>query len=270
MMQNSNLIDKKNPQWSGLVPVDDSKLFVTDTGNSGMPIVYLNGQFATRWYWRKVIAELGSDFRHITYDERARGRKSVKSSDYTFEACVRDVDSVLAARGIKKCIVIGWSYGAFLATHWASRNPERCLGAILVDGAQPYNWMTEEMASGMRKFFKKLNPLLWLLRPTGLTPRMSASQMAKINIELGWIGSKDALDPVMDKISVPTRYVLASGTSFGSKGDEQEIIRMGAYEAAKRNTNIKVFAKVPSNHGAILKKDFKAVADAVREIASMI
>ena len=32
------------------------------------------------------------------------------------------------------------------------------------------------------------------------------------------------LGPVMDRITVPTRYVLASGTSFGSKGDGQEKI----------------------------------------------
>lgn len=33
--------------------------------------------------------------------------------------------------------------------------------------------------------------------------------------------------------------------------------------------NIKVFAKVASNHDWILKKDFKAVADAVSEVADL-
>ncbi|WP_067517901.1 alpha/beta fold hydrolase [Nocardia uniformis] len=61
-------------------------------------MVDLNGQFATQGYWRKVIADLGPGFRHITYDERARG-KSRRSADYSFEAAVRDVDAVLAARG---------------------------------------------------------------------------------------------------------------------------------------------------------------------------
>jgi hypothetical protein len=32
------------------------------------------GQFATQPYWRRVIAELGTGTRHITYDERARGK----------------------------------------------------------------------------------------------------------------------------------------------------------------------------------------------------
>lgn len=37
----------------------------------------------------------------------------------------------------------------------------------------------------------------------------------------------------------------------------------------ERNPNIQISAKVPSNHGAILRKDFRAVADAVREVATL-
>jgi pimeloyl-ACP methyl ester carboxylesterase len=274
MVQNSDSLDYasaqvRTPHWSGYVAVDDTKLFANDTDGSGTAIIYLNGQFANLNYWKKVITELGFDFRHITYDERARGKKSGTSSDYSFEACIRDVDAVLAARDIKKCIVVGWSYGAFVAAHWASRNPDRCFGAVLVDGAQPYDWMTEEMAKGMRKFFSWLNPLMWLLRPTGITPRLSASKMAEINIELGWLASVDKLMPEMDKIIVPTRYVLASGASFGSKGDGQELIRTGCNVVVERNPNIKIKVKVKSNHVHILKKDFLAVSDAIREIKTV-
>ena len=38
--------------------------------------------------WRRVIADLGSDYRHITYDERARG-KSTRSANYSLEGAVR-------------------------------------------------------------------------------------------------------------------------------------------------------------------------------------
>ena len=36
-----------------------------------------------------------------------------------------------------------------------------------------------------------------------------------------------------------------------------------------RNPNIKISAKVASNHGAILRKDFPAIAEAVREVATL-
>ena len=64
----------KQSAWTGMVPVDDTALYVTDTGGRGRPVVYLNGAYADQSHWRRVIADLGSDYRHITYDERARGK----------------------------------------------------------------------------------------------------------------------------------------------------------------------------------------------------
>ncbi|MQM26346.1 alpha/beta fold hydrolase [Glycomyces albidus] len=255
--------------WSGLVPVDDTALYVTDTGGDGIPVVYCNGQFATLGYWKHVVEELGSGFRHINFDERARGKRSKTSSDYSFEACIRDVDAVLAARGVTgPVLIVGWSYGAFVAAHWAQRNPDRALGAVLVDGAQPHDWLTDAMEERIRKLFKRLRPITAILRPTGLTPNLSAAQQAECNIELGKISREANLGPVIDGLAVPTRYVFASGASLGSKGDEQEDIRAAVDKYAQRNPNVKIFAKVPSNHDHILRKDFRTVADAVREVAT--
>ena len=254
--------------WTGLVPVDDTALAVTDTGGPGVPVVYLNGQFATQGYWKRVIAELGPGFRHITYDERARG-KSKRSADYSFEAAVRDVDAVLAARVVDRPLLVGWSYGAFVGAHWASRNPARAVGAVLVDGAFPYDWLDEAMEQRIRKLFKRMGWFLPLLRPTGLAPRMTAAQQAESNIEVGVISRERELGPVLDRITVPTRYVVASGTSLGSRGDEQERIRTSLDAVTARNPRIEVSAKVASNHGAILRKDFRAIAGAVHEVAAL-
>lgn len=239
--------------WTGMVPVDDTALAVTDTGGPGVPVLYLNGQFATQGYWRRVIAELGTEWRHISYDERARG-KSKRSADYSFEAAVRDVDAVLAARGVDRALVVGWSYGACVAAHWAGRNPKRAVGAVLVDGAFPYDWLDAAMEERIRKLFRRLGWFLPLLRPTGLAPRMTAEQQADSNIELGRLSRERELGPVLDDITVPVRYVVASGTSFGSRGDEQEQIRTGLDAVIARNPNIRIGAKVASNHGAILKR----------------
>ncbi|MFQ6392335.1 alpha/beta fold hydrolase [Nocardia sp. KC 131] len=257
-----------NPIWTGMVTVDDTELAVTDTGGPGIPVVYLNGQFATQGYWKRVIAELGPGFRHITYDERARG-KSKKSADYSFATCVRDVDAILAAREVDRPLLVGWSYGAFVGAHWAGRNPDRAIGAVLVDGAFPYDWLDEAMEQRIRKLFRRLNWVLPLLRPTGLTPRMSAEQQANSNIEIGRISRERELGPVLDSITVPVRYVVASGTSFGSKGDEQEQIRTGLEAVTARNSNIEISAKVASNHGALLRKDFRAIAEAVHDVAAL-
>ncbi|MFI8339755.1 hypothetical protein ACIF8W_06715 [Streptomyces sp. NPDC085639] len=78
------------------------------------------------------------------------------------------------------------------------------------------------------------------------------------------------MGPVLATITVPVRYVLASGTTpFGSKGDEQERIRAGLDPVVRRNPKIRLSAKVPSNHGAIPRRDAPAVATAVREVAAL-
>jgi pimeloyl-ACP methyl ester carboxylesterase len=92
---------------TGWLPIDDTALAVTDTHGPGRAVVYLNGAYASQRHWRPVIAELGAGWRHVSYDERARGR-SKRSADYSFEACLRDLEAVLDRAGwIARC----WSAG---------------------------------------------------------------------------------------------------------------------------------------------------------------
>jgi hypothetical protein len=42
-----------------------------------------------------------------------------------------------------------------------------------------------------------------------------------------------------------------------------------SYKTTAPNPNIQIGAKVASNHGAILKKDFPAICGAVREVAAL-
>ncbi|MEU7140802.1 alpha/beta fold hydrolase [Nocardia sp. NPDC046473] len=262
---NSAATNSTNSTWTGMVPVEDTALSVTDTRGSGVPVVYLNGSYADRRPWRHVIAELGNDYRHISFDERARG-KSKRSADYSFEACLRDIDAILEATGADRPILVGWSYGALLAAHWAERNPDRVLGVVCVDGALPYGLTGEEGRERIRKLFHKMRFLLPLARPLGLAARMSAEQHADINIEANELHA--ALAPVLDQVTCPMRYVLATGANLGGGQEEMEAVRASLDPVLAGNPNLQVSAKVPSNHSHILRKDFRAVAAAVRETAA--
>ncbi|TDU69074.1 alpha/beta hydrolase family protein [Streptomyces sp. KS 21] len=248
-----------------MVPVDDTALAVTDTRGPGRPLVYLNGSYADSRPWRPVIAELDSGWRHITYDERARGR-SKRSADYSFEACVRDLDAVLDATGVERPLLVGWSYGAALAAHWADRNPGRVVGIVPVDGGIPYGLTGEEGRERIRRLFRRMRWLLPLVRPLGLAARMTADQHADINIEANEINA--AIEPVLDRLTCPVRYVLATGGSLGGGQEEMEKMRTALDPVLARNPNVKVSAKVASNHSKILARDFRAIAAAVRETAA--
>jgi pimeloyl-ACP methyl ester carboxylesterase len=270
-MQNEAIQARRSRRsaWAGMVPVDDTALAVTDSGGPGVPVVYLNGQFGTQWGWRRVVAELGTEWRQITYDERARG-KSKLSGDYSFEAAVRDVDAVLAARAVDRALLVGWSYGAYVAAHWVRRNPARAIGAVLVDGAYPFDWLDDALEQRIRTMMRWASWLLLLLRPFRLSARMTAEQMAESNIEIGVVSRERELGPVLDNITVPVRYVVATGANIGG-GRAEDIERMRACLDAvvARNPNIKISAKVPHNHAAIVDKGFPAIAEAVRGVAAL-
>ena len=195
---------------------------------------------------------------------RARGR-SKRSADYSFEANVRDVDVVLAARGVDPPLLVGWSYGAPVALHWASRNPDRVVGVVSVDGAYPCDFTDLATVERIRRLWRRWGWLLPVLRPLGLCAWMSAEEHAASNIELIEICA--ALGPVLDGVTFPVRCVVASGGHFGGGRDEMERMRASLDPVLARNPYINVSAKVASNHAKILRRDFRAVADAVRELA---
>ncbi|MGW0250766.1 alpha/beta fold hydrolase [Nocardia goodfellowii] len=251
--------------WSGMVRVEDTALAVTDTGGAGLPVLYLNGAYANTKPWKKLIAELGDGYRHITYDKRARG-KSQTSADYSFAACLRDVDAVLAAAGVQRAILVGWSYGATLAAHWAEANPDRTIGVVSVDGAMPYGLTGEEGREQIRKLFHKMRWLFPIVRPFGLAAKMSVTEHADVGIEINEICAHMA--PVLNNITRPVRYVLASGANLGGSEEEMAAARASLDPCLAANPNLTIHAQVASNHSHILRKDFEAVAAAVRETAA--
>lgn len=247
------------------ISVADTVLDGEDTGGPGRPVVYLNGAYADRRPWRPVIAELGTGYRHITYDARARGR-SKRSADYSFEACLHDVDAVLEETGVEWPLLVGWSYGATLAAHWAERNPDRAAGVVSVDGAMPYGLTGEEGHERIRKLFHRMRWLMPLVRPLGLAAKMSADEHAEVNIEINEIAA--AMGPVLERVTCPMRYVLATNGNLGGGDEEMEAARASLDPVLARNPNLKVSAKVASNHSHLLRKDSRAVAEAVREAAA--
>lgn len=259
-MQNSKSIDEKIPRWSGLIPVDDTQLFVTDTGGLGQTIIYLNGSYANQAHWKGIVKELGPNYRHVLYDERARG-KSKKSGDYSFIACQRDLSAIIKARQIEKPILVGWSYGAILAVHWVYNNPNIASGIVAIDSAVPFGLTGDAAKERIYKLFNKIKLVLPIASFFGLAARMSAKKHAEINIEINEISA--SLEPVLLKMQIPVRYILANGASRGGEEEEFKAMRESINPLLIKNQNLKISAKLASNHENILSKEFKAIAKTI-------
>ncbi len=137
---------------------------------------------------------------------------------------------------------------------------------VVVDGALPYGLTGEEGQERIQQLFHRIRFLLPLARPFGMAARMSAEQHAEVNIELNEIAA--ALAPVLESVSCPIRLRPGHRVDLGGGVEEMEASRASLEPVLARNPNLRISAKVASNHSKILQKDFRAVAEAVREVAA--
>jgi len=81
--------------------------------------------------WCHWLEELGKDHLLIRYDERGNGLSDWNVSDLTFEAWVRDLESVVEAVGVERFALLGISQGGPVAIEYTCRHPERVTHLIL-------------------------------------------------------------------------------------------------------------------------------------------
>jgi hypothetical protein len=75
--------------WAGMLPIDDTALYVNDTGGSGRPMVYLNGAYADLSHWRRVVVALGSDWSGAASSPMSRPRSSRSEASHDHRTHVR-------------------------------------------------------------------------------------------------------------------------------------------------------------------------------------
>jgi proline iminopeptidase len=120
------------------INVGDAELFVEEEGK-GTPLVLVNGgPGGTHHYFHPWFSRAGGYARVIYYDQRGCGRSDFKPGEfgYSVEQAVDDLDAIRRLLKIDKWIVLGYSYGGFLAQYYTIKYSEHMLGLILL-GASP-------------------------------------------------------------------------------------------------------------------------------------
>lgn len=84
--------------------------------------------------WAPMFQELARDHTFVRYDERGNGMSEGQVDDISFDAFVRDLETVVDAAGIDRFPLLGLSQGCAVAIAYAVRHPERVSHLILWGG----------------------------------------------------------------------------------------------------------------------------------------
>ena len=84
--------------------------------------------------WSHLLHELASRHQLIRYDERGNGLSDWDVQDISFEAFVRDLESVVDAAKLKRFALLGISQGCAVSIVYAIRHPERVSHLVLYGG----------------------------------------------------------------------------------------------------------------------------------------
>ena len=103
---------------------------------SGPPLVLIAGEASSMSYWGyELPRRLSKQFRVTEFDNRGVGHSTDQPSrPLSIELMADDTARLLAALGIPKAVVIGWSTGGEIGLSLVERHPDK-LRALIVSGA---------------------------------------------------------------------------------------------------------------------------------------
>jgi pimeloyl-ACP methyl ester carboxylesterase len=84
--------------------------------------------------WRHWLRELSRERMLVRYDERGCGLSDHDADDLSFEAWVRDLETVVDAIGLERFPLLGISQGCAVSIAYAVRHPERVTQLVLYGG----------------------------------------------------------------------------------------------------------------------------------------
>ncbi|MCI0495706.1 alpha/beta fold hydrolase, partial [candidate division KSB1 bacterium] len=108
------------------INVGDAELYVEEEG-TGTPLVLINGgPGGTHHYFHPWFSRAKNYARIIYYDQRGCGLSEFKPGEkgYSVDQAVEDLDAIRRALNIEKWVLLGYSYGGFLAQYYTVRHPD--------------------------------------------------------------------------------------------------------------------------------------------------
>jgi pimeloyl-ACP methyl ester carboxylesterase len=115
----------------------------------GVPLILIHGGLSSSAEWEPVALELASGFRVITPDSRGHGRSSNPGGQLSYARIADDIAELIAALGLERPVVGGWSDGGQVTLELGARHP-RMSSALIVGAACP------DFDAGLREVHRAL------------------------------------------------------------------------------------------------------------------
>jgi pimeloyl-ACP methyl ester carboxylesterase len=117
------------------IDVNGAALYYEEHGD-GAPLILIHGGLSSRSSWDPVVPELGDRFRVITPDSRGHGRSTNPAGELSYSLIADDIAGLIAALGLRRPVVAGWSDGGQVTLELGARHP-RAAEALIVGAAYP-------------------------------------------------------------------------------------------------------------------------------------
>jgi DNA-binding winged helix-turn-helix (wHTH) protein/pimeloyl-ACP methyl ester carboxylesterase len=140
--------------------------------------------------WSAFLQAIAAEYRLIRYDARGNGLSDWEVEDLSFEAFVRDLESVVDASDLDRFPLLGMSQGCAVSIDYAVRHPERVSHLVLYGGfargrrkrgSQQEIMNSEAVLTLMRQGWGQENPAFRQLFTSLFIPGGSTEQMQWYN-----------------------------------------------------------------------------------------
>lgn len=126
------------------------QLAVTDTGNGGLPVVFVHSNASQREQWAAQQAHLKQ--RSVSFDLRGMGDSELDAQGrYGAEDMAHDIHAVATALDLERFVLVGHSFGGYVAAEYARGWPERLAGLVIVDAAGTMPPLPPEQLQGFHE-----------------------------------------------------------------------------------------------------------------------
>ena len=140
-----------HPPTGELVSVDGQRFHIVRRGR-GRPTVVLDSALAgSSLSWSEIQPELANMTEVVSYDRAGFGWSDASPTPRTVDNMVAELDRLLDGAGVEPpYVLVGHSYGGWIAQLFASRHRAKVAGVVLVDAPHPSTWMSPDVEQRRR------------------------------------------------------------------------------------------------------------------------